>query len=132
MYAKGAAYATLATFHATVKREYWKARGEASSAKDYHKQVLKIDPNYHDAEMSIGAYNYVMGILPFMFRMAVGLLGMNGDGKELGIRQIEEAAMAKLREPQHAARFVQFLHEAPDRLMSAASMLRGCSHAMAR
>ncbi len=92
LYAKGAAYATLATFHATVKREYWKARGEASSAKDYHKQVLKIDPNYHDAEMSIGAYNYVMGILPFMFRVAVGLLGMTGDGKDLGIRQIENTA----------------------------------------
>jgi RNA polymerase primary sigma factor len=48
------------------------------------------------------------------------------------IRQIEESAMAKLREPQHAARFVQFLHEAPDRLMNAAAMLRGCNHAMAR
>jgi RNA polymerase primary sigma factor len=48
------------------------------------------------------------------------------------IRQIEESAMAKLREPQHAARFVQFLHEAPDRLMNAAAMLRGCNHALAR
>jgi len=92
LYAKGAAYATLATYHATVKREYWKARGEAASARDYHKQVLKIDPNYYDAEMSIGAYNYVMGILPFMFKVAVGILGMTGDGKEIGIRQIEDTA----------------------------------------
>jgi DNA-directed RNA polymerase sigma subunit (sigma70/sigma32) len=41
------------------------------------------------------------------------------------IRQIEEGAMAKLRQPQHAARFVQFFTEAPDRLMNAAAMLRG-------
>ncbi len=46
------------------------------------------------------------------------------------IRQIEESAMTKLREPQHAERFVQFLHEAPDRLMNSAAMLRGCSRAL--
>jgi RNA polymerase primary sigma factor len=46
------------------------------------------------------------------------------------IRQIEESAMTKLRQPQHAARFVQFLHEAPDRLLHAAAMLRGCHRAL--
>ena len=46
------------------------------------------------------------------------------------IRQIEESAMAKLREPQHAERFVQFLHESPDRLMNDAAMLRGCHRAL--
>jgi RNA polymerase primary sigma factor len=47
------------------------------------------------------------------------------------IRQIEEGAMAKLRQPQHAAQFVQFFHDAPERLMSAAAMLRGCHSAYA-
>jgi RNA polymerase primary sigma factor len=46
------------------------------------------------------------------------------------IRQIEESAMAKLREPQHAERFVQFLHDTPDRLMNAAAMLRSCKRAL--
>ena len=45
------------------------------------------------------------------------------------IRQIEESAMAKLRQPQHAAQFVHFFQEAPERLMNAAAMLRGCSPA---
>ena len=31
------------------------------------------------------------------------------------IRQIEVGAMSKLRQPQHAARFVQFLPESPER-----------------
>jgi len=48
------------------------------------------------------------------------------------IRQIEESAMAKLRLPEHAAQFVQFFSEAPDRLMTAAAMLRGCSSAALR
>jgi tetratricopeptide (TPR) repeat protein len=92
LYEKGASYATLATFHATVKREYWKARGEAAEARDIDKQVLRIDPNFHDAEMSVGAYNYVMGILPSGFRLLLGVVGMGGDGKDVGIRQIESAA----------------------------------------
>jgi len=92
LYEKGASFATLATFHATVKREYWKARSEAAEARDIDKQVLRIDPNFHDAEMSVGAYNYVMGILPSGFRLLLGVVGMGGDGKDIGIRQIESAA----------------------------------------
>jgi tetratricopeptide (TPR) repeat protein len=92
LYAEGASYAALATFHATVKRSYTTARSEAAKARDFHKQVLEIDPNYHDAEMSIGAYNYVMGILPWMFRMTFNLVGIGGDGKDIGIQQIENTA----------------------------------------
>jgi tetratricopeptide (TPR) repeat protein len=92
LYAEGASYASLATFNATVKRSYTKARSQAATARDFHKKVLSIDPKYHDAEMSIGAYNYVMGILPWIFRVTFGLVGIGGDGKDLGIRQIENTA----------------------------------------
>ena len=92
LYAEGASYASLATFNATVKRAYTKARSQAATAKDLHKKVLSIDPGYHDAEMSIGAYNYVMGILPWFFRVTFGLIGIGGDGKDLGIQQIENTA----------------------------------------
>ena len=92
LYAEGASYASLATFNATVKRSYLTARSQAAKARDLHKKVLSIDPAYHDAEMSIGAYNYVMGILPFGFRMVLGIVGISGDGKDLGIQQIENTA----------------------------------------
>jgi RNA polymerase primary sigma factor len=42
------------------------------------------------------------------------------------IRQIEECAMSKLRQPQNASRFVQFFHDSPDRLMGAAAALKSC------
>jgi tetratricopeptide (TPR) repeat protein len=92
LYAEGASYASLATFNAAVKRSYFTARSQAAKARDFHKKVLSIDPAYHDAEMSIGAYNYVMGILPFGFRMLLGIVGISGDGKDLGIQQIENTA----------------------------------------
>jgi len=92
LYAEGASYASLATFNATVKRSYLTARSQAAKARDLHKKVLSIDPAYHDAEMSVGAYNYVMGILPFGFRMLLGIVGISGDGKDVGITQIETTA----------------------------------------
>ena len=92
LYAEGSSYASLATYNATVKRSYLTARSQAAKARDFHKKVLSIEPDYHDAEMSIGAYNYVMGILPFGFRILLGIVGINGDGKDLGISQIENTA----------------------------------------
>ena len=92
LYAEGASYASLATFNAAVKRSYLTARSQAAKARDFHRKVLSIDPAYHDAEMSVGAYNYVMGILPFGFRMLLGIVGISGDGKDLGIQQIENTA----------------------------------------
>ena len=72
-----------------------------------------------------------------VLRMRYGLKGEQplslGDiGKVLRvtkerIRQIEENAISKLRQPQHAAQFVQFFHDSPDRLMSAAAALQGCN-----
>jgi len=93
LYAKGASYGTLATYHATVKRAYFKAQGEAEMARDLHRKVLKIDPNFHDAEMSIGVYNYVVGIIPGWVKLTIGLfIGLHGEGKDVGIREIENAA----------------------------------------
>jgi RNA polymerase primary sigma factor len=72
-----------------------------------------------------------------VLRMRYGLngeppLGLSDIGKLLRvskerIRQIEESAMSKLRQPQYAAQFVQFFHESPERLMHAAAALKGCN-----
>ena len=40
------------------------------------------------------------------------------------IRQIEAGAMSKLRQPEHAARFVQFFQDSSERLMNAAARLQ--------
>src|SRR5581483_1088720 len=59
LYAKGVAEATLASFEGTVKRSYFSASGHAKTAKNLHQQVLKLDPNFDDARLSIGTYDYV-------------------------------------------------------------------------
>ena len=72
-----------------------------------------------------------------VLRMRYGLQGQQplnlGDiGKVLRvtkerIRQIEESAMSKLRQPQRTAQFVDFFHDTPERLMNAAAALQRCN-----
>ena len=80
----------------------------------------------------------VLGDLDFrerqVLRMRFGLqgqlpLGLADIGKVLRvskerIRQIEEIAMSKLRQPRVAARFVGFFADSPERLMSGVAVLR--------
>jgi tetratricopeptide (TPR) repeat protein len=93
LYAKGIANATLASFEATAKRSYVSAGRKAKAARDLHQQVLELDPSYDDARMSIGTFNYVVGVVPGAIRYTVLLvLGLNGAGKDVGIQQLETAA----------------------------------------
>ena len=92
LYAKGISYGTLASFEATAKRSYFSAGSKAKTARDLHEQVLALDPSFDDARMSIGAYNYVVGVIPGFVRFLLLPLGIHSAGKDLGIQQLETAA----------------------------------------
>lgn len=92
LYAKGVANATLASFEGTIKRSYLAAGKKAKTARDLHREVLKLDPNFHDAEMTIGIFNYIVGSAPGWARHTIlFVLGITGEGKAAGIRQLESA-----------------------------------------
>src|SRR5262249_23600119 len=59
---------------------------------DLHQQVLEIDPTFDDARMSVGMFNYVVGVIPGFVRFLLLPLGIRSAGKELGIQQLETAA----------------------------------------
>ena len=92
LYAKGNAYATLASFEATIKRSWVSAAKEAKTARNLHGDILEIDPNFNDARTSVGIYNYAVGSLSWGARFLVRMVGLGGDGKEVGIRDLETAA----------------------------------------
>jgi len=93
LYALGVANATLASFESTAKRAYFTAYGDAKTARNLHQQVLKLDPNFDDARMTVGIFDYVVDVIPPWFRHSLGLLlGMHGDGKQAGIEKIQTAA----------------------------------------
>jgi len=91
LYFLGAAESLNAAFAASIERRYLGASKDASSAVGHHRQVLKLDPNYYDAELSIGLYNYVLGSLPFPIRLLASLRGMRGS-KKRGFESLERVA----------------------------------------
>jgi tetratricopeptide (TPR) repeat protein len=92
MYEKGLSYSTLASFEGTVKRSYIGAASDAKTAKKIHQDVLKLDPNFDDARVSIGTYDYVVGVIPGPIKLVVGVFGITGAGRDAGIQSLETAA----------------------------------------
>ncbi len=91
LYIRGVAYGTLASFEATVKRAYLAANGVAKKAREDHLHVLRLDPSFNDARLTIGTYDYALSVLPGFVRFLLGVFGIRGD-KEAGIRELEYAA----------------------------------------
>jgi len=92
LYAMGIANATMASFESTVKRSYLTAHSRAKTARNLHQQVLKLDPSFDDARLSVGTYDYVIGVLPAFFRFFLAPFGVHSAGKDAGIRELETAA----------------------------------------
>ncbi len=91
LYARGWARSLEATYIAMVERGFPTALRLALSAKNDHAEVLRLDPAYVDANLVVGIYEYVVGALPFSFRLVVGIAGIHGN-KEKGMAMLRVAA----------------------------------------
>src|SRR6478672_5134701 len=91
LYFFGAIEGLKASFEETVERRHFAALKDGNDAVDKHRDVIKLDPNYRDAEMTIGLYDYTVGALPLPKKIAAGFLGHRGS-KKRGIATIERVA----------------------------------------
>jgi tetratricopeptide (TPR) repeat protein len=78
LYARGWARALTCAYVAMVERAYWRGFRLATGAKDDHERVLQLDPSYVDAKLVVGVYQYVVGALPFAFKLLIGFAGVTG------------------------------------------------------
>src|SRR5438034_8141299 len=81
MYFMGAIEGLKASFEEAVERRHFAALKDGSDAVDKHRDLIKIDPNYRDAELTIGLYDYTVGALPLPVKIAAGMLGFRGSKK---------------------------------------------------
>ncbi|MFL6212376.1 MAG: tetratricopeptide repeat protein [Blastocatellia bacterium] len=88
LYYQASAYGLRAGYDTTVKRSFVRAMGDANDSITIQKKVLKADPEYVDAYMSIGLYEYVIDSLPFGWRMLARVAGLKGS-KSKGIEHLE-------------------------------------------
>ncbi len=78
LFARGWTKAFVAIYDALVERSFAAGLRSAMSARGDCDKVLQIDPHYVDAELVVGVYQYVVGSLPFAFKLLVGIVGIRG------------------------------------------------------
>jgi hypothetical protein len=77
------------TYVAMVERGFSSGFRLASKAKDDAVRVLQIDPNYIDAKIVVGVYEYVVGALPWPFKLLIGFAGVTGS-KSRGLEMLTD------------------------------------------
>lgn len=87
-YYLGATAGLKASFEEAVERRHFAAMRDGSDAVDHHRDVIKLDPNFHDAEITIGLYDFVVGSLPLAAKILVGVTGARGS-KKRGLATLE-------------------------------------------
>lgn len=78
LFARGWARSLQATYLAMVERAFGAGLRQALGARSDCDRVLQLDPRYADAELVSGVYQYVVGALPFAFKILVGFVGIHG------------------------------------------------------
>jgi hypothetical protein len=89
LYARGWARSLKCTYIAMVQRSYVAGFKLALAAKNDHARVLQLDPDYIDAKLVVGVYEYVVGALPLPFKLLIGFAGMSGS-KSRGLEMLTD------------------------------------------
>jgi len=80
-----------ASFEEAVERRHFAALRDGNDAVEHHREVLKLDPKYVDAQITIGLYEYVVGSLPLPVKIIAGATGYRGS-KRRGLQLLEQVA----------------------------------------
>src|SRR3989454_1819402 len=88
LYFLGAIEGLKASFEEAVERRHFAALKDGSDAVDRHREVIKLDPTYHDAEITIGLYDFTVGSLPLPIKLIAGVAGFRGS-KKRGLATLE-------------------------------------------
>ena len=88
LYALGVSYGLRANYNFLVRKAWRDSLRDATSARRCHSRVTDIDPGFIDARLVQGLHDYIVGSLPFYWRVVGFLIGFHGNKNE-GIRQLE-------------------------------------------
>ena len=123
LYELGSVETLNASFAMTAQGRYLAALRDASSGVDKLREVLKLDPNFHDAELTIGLYDYVLGSLPLAAKLATSFLGERGS-KKRGLQALERVAKEGYWEHDDAKLLVMALYKSQKRFAESLTLSR--------
>jgi tetratricopeptide (TPR) repeat protein len=91
LFARAWVRALRCTYVAMVERAFGTGFRLATKARDDAARALAIDPAYVDAKLITGVYDYVVGALPWPFKLMIGFAGITGS-KSAGLALLWDAA----------------------------------------
>lgn len=101
LYGLGVAYGLRSNYNFLIRKAWMDALKDATASRKTHQKILDIDRSEVDARMIPSIHEYVVGSLPWYYRMLGFLVGFRGD-KEGGIRGLEEVAKKGNRNRENA------------------------------
>ncbi|MFN0101230.1 MAG: tetratricopeptide repeat protein [Bryobacteraceae bacterium] len=127
LYALGVAHGLRSNYNFLVRRLWRDALREFTVSRKLHQQALQIRPDFVDAQFVSGVHDYIVGSLPFAWKMLGFLIGFRGD-KDGGIRTVERVAKegkttqvdamillaVAYRRERHAEKAIPLLHKLID------------------
>ena len=123
LYFMGAIEGLKASFEEAVERRHFAALKDGSDAVDKHRDVVKLDPTWRDAEMTIGLYDYTVGALPLPVKLVAGVVGFRGS-KKRGLATLERVAKEGRWVPNEAKTLLIVLYTREKRYAEAAAYAR--------
>jgi len=91
MYFRGLAYENLAAEAIVITKKTGDAISNGRKAKNIHEQVLALDPNFVDANVSIAGNEFAKATLPWSIKWLAFLVGIRGS-KERAFQKLELVA----------------------------------------
>jgi len=84
-------YGLQASFAVTIDHSPREAFSSGSRAYGYCKQLIEEDPNFYDAYLTTGIYEYIAGSIPWYMKWLTFFIGIRGS-KEEGMEHLELAS----------------------------------------
>jgi tetratricopeptide (TPR) repeat protein len=91
MYSLGISYGLRSNYYWVVKKSWRDSLKDATAARRLHNRITQLEPNNVDARLVEGLHDYIVGSLPWQYRLFGFLVGIHGD-KDLGIKIVQDVA----------------------------------------
>jgi tetratricopeptide (TPR) repeat protein len=126
LYFLGAYYGVMAGYEASTARKFFAAMRNGSRGVDAHEKVLKLKPDYYDAYLSVGMYDYIVGNLPFAYKAIAALIGVRGN-KQRGISRLQTIVEKEAATADDARVFLLAIYQNEKRYEDALAIVKHLS-----
>lgn len=123
LYAQGVSFGLRANYNFLVRKAWTDALRDVTQSRKLHNRARQLKPDLTDARLVEGVHDYVVGSLPFGYKIVGFLIGFRGD-KEGGIRTLELVARQGDRNKTDAKVLLAVVYRRERRAADAIALLK--------